>query len=384
MTIHHVMAYASRPDGPYSYPYAVHLFTEAKPTYEGAFEEASAVLKRAFGVEADVRYVGYEELPVDAPGFTVAVSLDTRPTRVREYRAEPKIPPEASNVTSYRFSRLTIDIDSPTLPAEAVDNANRVGRFALFRTARGYHIRADLGRQLGFDELIKLRCDCRDDFERLNIDVAYHQVGLDFLTNLLFNEKAWIGEDGEIEGYAEREIGLGQADVQRSGQLSISLPNMAIDGVIRIEVVGSCVKATGPADILTKQYFDSMVQSVEDNFWEYQFQSQGRESVRDAVVRAYMRVSPMKSAYAAARLLEKCEIEPAGDAVIIRVPDELSERAGALIGRQGQIIRQAEEHLGFKIVVQRTPQPPRPRSEADEMRERLEAILKDIVGARGG
>jgi hypothetical protein len=379
VTIHHVMAYASRPDGPYSYPYAVHLFAEAKPTYEGAFEEASAVLKRAFGVEADVRYVGCEELPIDAPGFTVAVSLDTHPTRVKEYRAEPKIPPEVSNVTSYRFSRLTIDIDSPVLPAEAVDNANRVGRFALFRTARGYHIRADLGQPLGFDELIKLRSNCQDDPERLNIDMAYHEAGLDFLTNLLFNEKAWVGRGDKIESYAEREIGLGEADVRRSGQLSISLPNVAIDGVIRVEVVGSCVKATGPADILTKQHFDSIVRSIEDNFWEYQFQSQRRESIRDAVVRAYMRVSPMKSAYAAARLLEKCAIEPAGDAVIIRVPDELSERAGALIGRQGQIIRQAEEHLGFRIVVQRTPQPPKPRSEADEMRERLEAILKDML-----
>jgi hypothetical protein len=373
------MAYASRPDGPYSYPYAVHFFTKAKPTYEGAFEEASAVLKRVFGVEADVRYVGYEELPVDSPEFTVAVSLDTHPTRVKEYRAEPQIPPEVNDITNHRLSRLTIDVDSPVLPAEAVDNANRVGQFTLFRTARGYHIRADLGQPLGFDELIKLRGDCRDDWERLNIDMAYHQVGLDFLTNLLFNEKAWIGEDGKIESYAERAIGLGQAHVKRSGQLSISLPNMAIDGVIRIEVAGSCVKATGPADILTRQYFDWIVQSVEDNFWEYQFQSQGRESVRDAVVRAYMRVRPVNSAYAAVRLLEKCEIEPAGEAVIIRVPDELSGEAGALIGRQGQIIRQAEEQLGFRIVVQRTPQSPRPRSEADEMRERLEAILKDIV-----
>jgi hypothetical protein len=378
------MAYASRPDGPYSYPYAIHFFTEAKPAYGEAFEQASAVLKRVFGVEADVRYVGREELPIDAPGFTVAVSLDTHPTRVKEYRAEPQIPPEVNSITNYRFSRLTIDIDSPTLPAEAVDNANRVGRFTLFRTARGYHIRADLGQPLGFGELIKLRCGCRDDFERLNIDVAYHQAGLDFLTNLLFNEKAWIGEDGEIESYAEREIGLGQADVERSGQLSIRLPSIAIDGVIRIEVVGSHIKATGPADILTKQYFDSIVQSIEDNFWEYQFQSQRRESIRDAVVRAYMRVRPANSAYAAARLLEKCAIEPAGEAVIIRVPDELSGEAGILIGRQGQIIRQAEEQLGFRIVVQRTPQPPRPRSEADEMRERLETILKDIVGARGG
>jgi hypothetical protein len=372
--MYHIMVYSSEERGVYSYPYAVHFFANSKIPPATAFERANKIIKDTFGAGPQNRYVGYEELPVSVPEFYVATKFDSDMS-LEKFVAEPRIP-EMREVTDYRLSRLTVDIDENAdfKLAKALDKVRELQLpFSLYRTARGYHVRATLPRVYDFQTLMSLRDSCMDDFSRREIDESYHKAGLDFLTNFLFNEKYWI-EGSEIKGYAEREVNLREVTVARKGEISIELPKLSISGRISIEVDKGVVTARGPADILTKEYFDLIRQSIEDNLWEYSLRKEQEEDVKTKIINGYAKISPK-----AAFIASKCDTEVNYSIVTLKVPPELSDYIGILIGKEGKNIKAVQEETGLKIVIARPPETAKPKTEEEKMREKLQEMLKSLV-----
>jgi len=369
------MVYSSEEGGVYSYPYAVHFFVNSKIPPATAFERANKIIKDTFGTGAQNRYVGYEELPVSVSEFYIATKFDSD-MALERFVAEPKIPENVQEITNYRFSWLTVDIDENAefILAKALDKVRELQLpFSVYRTARGYHVRATLPKVYDFQTLLSLRDSCMDDFSRREIDESYHRAGLDFLTNFLFNEKAWV-EGNEIKSYVEKEVSLGEVTIARKGELSIELPRLSVSGSVSIEVDRGVVTARGPADILTKEYFDLIRQSIEDNFWEYSFRKREEEDIKTKIINAYARISPK-----AMFIVSKCNIEINYSIVTLKVPPELSNFIGILIGREGKNIKAVQEETGLKIVIARPAEAPKPKTEEEEMKEKLQEMLKSLV-----
>jgi predicted RNA-binding protein Jag len=295
---------------------------------------------------------------------------------LEKFVAEPRIPENVQEIVNRRFSWLTVDIDEDAefRLAKALDKVRELQLpFSLYRTARGYHVRAMLPRVYDFQTLMSLRDGCLDDFSRREIDESYHRAGLDFLTNFLFNEKAWI-EGNEIKTYSEKEVSLGEVTVARKGEISIELPKLSISGRISIEVDKGVVTARGPADILTKEYFDLIRQSIEDNFWEYSFKREQEEDIKTKIVNAYAKISP-KAMFVAS----KCDVEVNYSIVTLKVPPELSDYIGILIGKEGKNIKTVQEETGLKVVIARPAETAKPKTEEEKMREKLQEMLKSLV-----
>lgn len=196
----------------YTYPYAVHLFTPEKPLAYEAFRKAEELLDKYFKnwrkEKIESRYIGIEELPVEVKQeYHVAVSLAPGMEYVVRYYGN--VPKEVANkIVDYRFKHLTIDIDiNPYMPGQLLEAmkkktveivreiANKYINAEFYKTKRGYHIRILLPEKKDFQELIELREKYLDDTVRIRIDKVYHEKGLDYLTNILFNEKYWFEGD---------------------------------------------------------------------------------------------------------------------------------------------------------------------------------------------
>lgn len=372
--MYHIMVYSSEDRGRYLYPYAVHFFTTTKIPPTVAFERANKIIGNTFGTTTRHRYVGYEELPSSIPEFYVATKFD--PDMILEkFVAEPKIP-DVEEIANYRLSRLTVDIDEDAefRLAKALDKVRELQLpFSLYRTARGYHVRAMLPKVYDFQTLLNLRDSCGDDFSRREIDESYHRAGLDFLTNFLFNEKAWI-EGTEIKTYSEKEADPREATVIRTGIISVELPKLSISGRVSIEVDEDLLTARGSADILTKEYFDLIKQSIEDNFWEYSFRKEEQEDIKTKIMNAYAKISP-KAMFVAS----KCDVEVNYSIVTLKVPPELSDYIGVLIGKEGKNIKAVQEETGLKVVIARPAETAKPKTEEEKMREKLQEMLKSLV-----
>jgi len=196
----------------YTYPYAVHLFTPEKPLAYEAFRKAEELLDKYFKnwrkEKIESRYMGIEELPVEVKQeYHVAVSLAPGMEYVVRYYGN--VPKEvAEKIIDYRFKHLTIDIDiDPYMPGQLLEAmkkktveivreiANKYINAEFYKTKRGYHIRILLPEKKDFQELVELREKYLDDTVRIRIDKVYHEKGLDYLTNILFNEKYWFEGD---------------------------------------------------------------------------------------------------------------------------------------------------------------------------------------------
>ncbi|MEM3740631.1 MAG: hypothetical protein QXP84_07510, partial [Candidatus Korarchaeum sp.] len=345
--MYHTMVYSEDLAYEYTHSYAVHLFTERKLTAEEAFERAVELLNKHFpnwraegGVPLKLRYAGIEELPVEGPESYVAVYF---PSKLYDERANPEVvstvPEElAEAITSFRFSRLTLDYDEykDFESAQIIEALAKIQEICdeikVFRSAQGYHIRAPLKKPASFDELLKIREELHDDYVRTRLDKIYRDARLDFLTNFLPNEEYRL-EEGKLVSY-ERELSKEEVEAI-TAEYAFSAPETApvgtvIEGEIggrkyrvRIEeersLSGETVKVIKVMGHFTKDGAKSICDDVTKEWWRQQF-------LIYKVKYAYFRLG--ERFY---DILNSAKIWVKGNTVFIEVPPEYMDE---LVGKE--------------------------------------------------
>ncbi|MCW4047126.1 MAG: KH domain-containing protein [Candidatus Bathyarchaeota archaeon] len=377
----HVMVYSQGLESPYSRPYAVHLFTREKPAPGEAFRLADEILTNAFPKwrreEDRLVYVGYENIPsVDADNFYyVATKLDVDNFEFKVEGIASTVPQQlASAIEEYRRKHVTLDYDDDEYTRarviDALEYLTELGcRTRVFRTQRGYHVRAELPSPLSLEKILETREKLEEDYARISVDKAYLQKQLGFLTNLLFNSKCWVTANNTVECYEEKEVDPLSITTIRVETISIPLPQMRIElpkGVVEIDE--RRIKFIGR---FTEKDVKAITTSIEDNLWEYAYVRMREDSdIKSKLVKAYGKISS-----SLARIAEKCDVRVENGTVVIHVPEHLSEYVGRLIGKQGQNIRAVEGELGMRIRIERTSPPP----EDVTIRKRLQELLKNLA-----
>ncbi|MEM1521330.1 MAG: KH domain-containing protein [Candidatus Korarchaeum sp.] len=365
--MYHTMVYTKDLAYEYTHSYAVHLFTERKLSAEEAFERAEELLDKHFPnwreklqggvlerVPLKLKYVGIEELPVEGPESYVAVYFWNDEGKWEDIHTEvvSTVPEELANaITSYRFSRLTLDYDEykDSKSARVIKALNEIQEICdeikVLRSAQGYHIRAPLRKPASFDELLKIREELGDDYDRRHIDKIYHNAGLDFLTNFLFNEKHWF--EGKLVSYTERELSKEEVEAI-TAEYAFSAPETApvgtvIEGEIggrkyRVRVEeerspsGETVKVIKVMGHFTKDGAKSICDDVTKEWWRQQF-------LIYRVKYAYFRLG--ERFY---DILKSARIWIEGDTVFIEVPPEYM---GKFIGKEK--VKYVEGKAGCKV-----------------------------------
>jgi len=370
----HVMIYSHGLGRVYTHPYAVHLLTPVKPSPEEAFRKAGELLDTHFpewmkGEESFLAYAGYEEIPFDTllchyVAVKFIISKD-------EYKISyySNVPSElAEKITDYRLREVTFDYDGDDEYTKYVilDTACELENPTIYKTYRGYHLRAGLPSKLDFDEIIRMRRRGFDDFSRIRIDEIYHENGLTFLTNLLFNEKYWI-ENGGLKHYVEEKIDVKDVVATRSGYVSIKLPELVIQlpkGSISIK--GDRVEFKG---CFSNKDVQRILRSIEDNLWEYSFQQQRQVDIKERIADAYGKISPIL------RLaVSTCSLSFEGEKAVLHVPQSLSNIVGRLIGKGGANIRAVEHEVGVRISISQEETP-----EDVKLKKKLQELLRQVV-----
>ncbi|MEM4863204.1 MAG: KH domain-containing protein [Candidatus Nezhaarchaeales archaeon] len=384
--MYHVMVYSRGFVSEYEHPYAVHLFTSEKPSPEEAFRIAEDVLAKAFPEWKELEgrglaYVGYEYVPLDMPPEADKSYVATSFVYVGWHRFEiggvvSTIPQQlASAIREYRERFVTLDYDDDYASTrasiiDALDYLSREGyrNIKVFKTHRGYHVRAELPSPQPLDKIFEVRRMLKEDYSRIAIDRAYIEKSLDFLTNLLFNSKCWVEFPSSIlKCYEEKEIDPSTITTERVEHTSINLPKMRIElpkGVVEID--GKQVKFVGR---FTERDVKAIATSIEDNLWEYAYALEKRGDIKEKVKNAYRKVSPFL-----ASLIDDCEVRLEDGAVVIQVPDSLTNYVGRLIGKQGQNIRAVESELGVRIRISQGQLP-----EEVAMKRKLRELLKSVI-----
>ncbi|MEM4592327.1 MAG: KH domain-containing protein [Sulfolobales archaeon] len=377
----HIMVYSSGFDYQYSRPYAVHIFTDKKLPPEEAFRLAEEILTKTFprwSKNDELKYVGYENIPVDMniDGFYyVATKLDVDDFEFKVKGVASTVPPElALAIEEYRKRFITLDYDDDEDSTrarllDALEYLAELGcRTRVFRTQRGYHVRAELPSPLSLEKILETREELDEDYPRISVDKAYMKKSLGFLTNLLFNSKCWVTAN-TIECYEEKEIDASSITTVRVETISIPLPAMKIElpkGTIEID--GKQIKFIGR---FTARDVRNIAMSIEDNLWEYAYaRKTSDDDIKAKLVKAYGKISSFL-----ARLIEKCDVRVENGVVVIHVPESLQQYVGRLIGKQGANIRAVESELGMRIRIERTSPPP----EDVAIRKRLQELLKNLA-----
>lgn len=377
----HIMVYSRGFESAYHHPYAVHLFASGSLSPGEAFKIAEDVLVKHFPewVKLGERlvYVGYEYLPIDLPGsvhYYVAVKLEYAGFGRFEVVSSASTVPQhlASAVEGYRRKWVTLDYDHDIDETKVLllDVLDCFSGARVFKTRRGYHVRAELPSPLELSEILEVRSKLNDDFRRVALDKAYLRSGFGFLTNLLFNAKCWVA-GGSIECYEEKEVDTAALTAVRVETLSIPLPPMKLSlpkGTV--EISGREVRFVGS---FTRRDVESIVKSIEDNLWEYSRTYVHRakdEDIKTKVAKAYEKISP-----SLARVVKECDVKIEDGTVVIHIPQHLQQHVGRLIGKQGANIRAVEAELGVRIKISQTSPPP----EDVEMKKKLQELLRRVV-----
>jgi hypothetical protein len=378
---YHVMVWWNflyQPDGwrAYSYPIAVHMFLPLPPPPSPKLisERALSVVRHScsdalqrlrLSMEESPRYIGVEELPVSIEPFSLVTIFDDYGAELEEVCGSA--PSEAARaVEEYRLSQFTVDIDAyrENVTTEellytvtrAVDIAEELGATGIrvLRSAHGYHVRARLPSCLGFDELWEARRRAGDDMKRLFIDREYHERGLSFLTNFLFNEKYWA-EGGSWRHYREEAV---SPEAVRVVTLEVAFPDGAKLSVVpstsfsaasarlRLTMLDGkpALVVSGGRELVTKDFAARLAQRLSSALRELS------EEPRQKVIDAYRRVAHPDALFRLAR----CLVIRARDGYVVFAEPSLVPH---LIGRQGWIVKKVEERLGRKMHIISTQQP---------------------------
>jgi len=378
------MVYSRGLESAYSHPYAVHIFTSHKLSPDKVFERAEEILSKAFpdwgkDKREYLAYIGYENIslsiPPEAEDTYVAAKFKIS-TRVEDIQLISTVPPTlASAISSYRSEQLTLDFDEKSDYAKAnlIDVLNDLSEkginFKVYETHRGYHVRAKLPNSLSLEEILGMREKYKDDYARLRIDSHYLRHGFGFLTNLLFNEKYWRDSpDSGLHHTIEVEVNPEKITVTCKRSTYLNFPELSIDlPKGSIKVYGNTILFEGH---FGNREMNRVVQSVEDNLWEYAYAQKSQSNIINSLIATYRKISPTLS-----MALEKCKISFSDGVIVIHVPENLSPLVGRLIGKQGQNIRAVETELGIKIRISQSSPPP----EDVEMKRKLQDLLRRVV-----
>ncbi|MEM1693823.1 MAG: KH domain-containing protein [Ignisphaera sp.] len=370
----------------YGHPYAVHIFTLEKLSPEEAFKIAEELLNKHFPEWrkhdiSGLAYVGYEYIPLDmspeADKSYVVVSfthIDWHRLKINDIVST--VPQQlASAIEEYRKRFITLDYDDDYVGTratiiDALDYLSREGykNIKVFKTNRGYHVRAELPSPQPFDNIFNTRIYLGDDHGRIFIDRVYVEKSIGFLTNHLFNSKCWLESSPNVlMCHDEEEISPESITTERVVYISLKLPKMKLDlpkGTVEID--GRRIVFIGN---FTRRDAKAIATSIEDNLWEYGYMLKKQEDIKEKVKNAYRKISPFL-----ASLINNCEVKLEEGIVVIYVPDNLSKYVGRLIGKQGQNIKAVEGELGIKIKISQGQIP-----EEVEMKKRLRELLKSIT-----
>ncbi|MEM2100348.1 MAG: KH domain-containing protein [Thermoproteota archaeon] len=372
------MVYSRGLESAYSHPYAVHLFTSTKLDPDEAFKRAEEILSRTFPEWGKnkweyLAYAGYECLPLTLPEGYVAAKFEIA-TRIRDVQLVSTVSAAvAKTLEEYRAKQFTLDIDEKDDYSRAKIN-DIINMFPhcnckVYETHRGYHIRITLLNPLPLEEILKIREEAGDDYGRIAIDSQYLSRGFGFLTNLLFHEKYWRDSpNGALQYTAETEIDPEKIIVECEKNIYLTLPELLINlpkGSIKI-----CNNTVIFKGHFGNREMDRIIQSIEDNFWEYAYAQKSRSDIKESIKNAYRKIS-----WHLADVIEKCEVSVKDGAITIHVPDGLSSYVGRLIGKQGMNIRIVEDELGVKIRISQSAPP----SEDVELKKKLQDLLKRMV-----
>jgi hypothetical protein len=345
---HIMVMYTSRASKSYyDYPFAVHFFTNRKLSCETALRKSIEILRDTDIENLTSRFVGYEELPINFPqDYYTAVKLESEDfgsfnPSVIASNVDSRV---AEEIARYRMGYLTVDIDEykPRVMitpheelATALDVASEnSAEVKVYRTRGGYHIRARLKNPVDFEKLVELRVKAYDDAERVYIDRAYHEHGLTFLTNLLFNEKC-VFENGKPICFEEREVLLESIIIAREAyNFGFGVQRMEFDAGrgVRVAVKNYRLLLYGNPRVVTRELTIRVRKEVEDML--------DNEETINALSEAF-------GDYKTFRLRSVRTID-LGYVVYVLAPRELM---GSLIGRGGARVRNAERILGKRIVV---------------------------------
>ncbi|MEM1672879.1 MAG: KH domain-containing protein [Archaeoglobaceae archaeon] len=383
--MYHVMVYSRGFDSEYEHPYAVHLFIHKKPSPDEAFKIAEEILNKHFPEwrkydRSGLAYVGYEyiPLPTEAEMSYVAIAFGYAGwSKVDISDVVSTVPQQlASSIEEYRKRFVTLDYDDDYVATrasiiDALDYLTELGCNArVFKTHRGYHVRAELPSPQPLDKIFEVRRRLNEDHSRIAIDRAYIEISMGFLTNLLFNSKCWVEFSTNIlKCYDEEEISPESITTERIEHTSLKLPKMQITlpkGVVEIDE--GQVKFVGR---FTERDVKAIATSIEDNLWEYAYALGKRDDIKEKVKNAYRKISPFL-----ATLINDCDTSLSGGVVLLRVPRHLQQYVGRLIGKQGQNIRAVEGELGMKV---RIIQPEEQLPEEVAMKRRLQDLLKNLT-----
>jgi len=270
----------------------------------------------------------------------------------------------------YRLSHITVDIDthSPYLLHNTLDKLVelKTKKIEVFRTERGYHIRAPLKNPFSsFDDLLVFRDRTDDDSMRLRIDRVYLKAGYPFLTNLLFNEKAWW-RDGKLESYKEEPIDPNKEFATHSVTKFYPLPPFSAEILGgRVWTEGDKIKAEGP---FSDSKFKEIVEMLESlpTFKEAKEKAELKQKLKDA----YCDINP-----ALKLVVEKCEITKANGVIQIKVPSTFTRYVGRLIGKEGCNVRTVSTKLNAKIKIISEGQMP----EYVDMKQKLKRLLGEVI-----
>lgn len=232
----HVMAFAE--EGYTTSSFVLHVLTDVKPQPVDVAKKAKVMSQLFCEKNMYIAYVGYEELPLRAgDSFEICVIYDHG--RVQEVAGS--VSPElAEKLRSYRMKFINVDYDVvPSRFHTYYARLAELGKPRVLKTRRGYHVRVALPREMLLEEILAVRESVEDDVRRIKFDREQMRVGLDYLSNLLFNEKHWHSLSWDRwESYVEEEVPPESVEVVLSFNVYALLPWLSLKtrkGIVEVE-----------------------------------------------------------------------------------------------------------------------------------------------------
>jgi predicted PilT family ATPase len=155
-------------------------------------------------------------------------------------------------------------------------------------------------------------------------------------------------------------------------KLTIKLPKLSINtrkGIINID--GDTIEFPNG---FSEEEKARIIQSIEDNFWEYQVYEFQNKNLIDNFFSIVYTIDPLLY-----MILQKDKEKISfhfiyeDNLLLVTLKGNLKEYAGRLIGKQGQKIKKIQEALGVKMKVLTAEET------HDELKSRMEELLKRLI-----
>lgn len=343
--IYHIVAYTVE-DRIYGEEFVIHLLHNKLENFEYYYSFVNKLVKNYTDESVELRYVGIEGLELDLnirePTYLVIADRE----EILEQRGNIE---EVNKVLAeYKKSRITVDYDNDDvtrfiseslLKLAEMDNIRNV---KLLRTRRGCHLRIQLQRPISFEEKLRVRDTLGDDFRREAYDRELYKLGLEGFTDVLFNKKVFKTENGYDE-YEEKEMLITElkfdfnvSDLVKATNIVKEVKETQETGFIEWKAV---LKQPLEISSLLQLYKNSLRKEIE--------RLKEIHKIKQKVLSAYTAVTHL----ALKLSIDYIDVDLSRRIAIIRLPKELQEFAGRLIGKGGEKVKKVQEITGMKIKI---------------------------------